>query len=132
MKFWILAVSWVRIVWELQERKKKQRVSASETEKGGMLSSMLKSSRMMMRRFPSQYRYFSSEFDQEIFLNDMLEQVKNVPKATDPYSSSEILRSLVKSNTLSYWDMKENPEKFFMAHRLLATIGLGGFGIRFT
>ena len=28
--------------------------------------------------------------------------------------------------------MKDNPEKFFLAHRLLSTVGLGGFGIRFT
>jgi acyl-CoA oxidase len=28
--------------------------------------------------------------------------------------------------------MSENPEKFFLAHRLLSTVGLGGFGIRFT
>jgi acyl-CoA oxidase len=28
--------------------------------------------------------------------------------------------------------MKDEPEKFFMAHRVLSSIGLGGFGIRFT
>jgi acyl-CoA oxidase len=28
--------------------------------------------------------------------------------------------------------MEESPEKFFLAHRLLSTVGLGGFGIRFT
>jgi acyl-CoA oxidase len=28
--------------------------------------------------------------------------------------------------------MSNAPEKFFMAHRLLSTVGLGGFGIRFT
>jgi hypothetical protein len=28
--------------------------------------------------------------------------------------------------------MRDAPEKFFLAHRLLSTIGLGGFGIRFT
>ena len=27
--------------------------------------------------------------------------------------------------------MSECPEKFFLAHRLLSTVGLGGFGIRF-
>jgi len=101
-----------------------------------MFSLLSRSSRMMMRgsKFsnPTKCRYFSSEFDHETFVSDMLEQVKDVPTATDPFQSSEILRSLVKSNVLSYWDMKENPEKFFMAHRLLATVGLGGFGIRFT
>ncbi len=33
---------------------------------------------------------------------------------------------------LKFTDMSHCPEKFFMAHRLLATVGLGGFGIRFT
>ena len=28
--------------------------------------------------------------------------------------------------------MQDAPERFFLAHRLLSTIGLGGFGIRFT
>ena len=28
--------------------------------------------------------------------------------------------------------MADHPEKFFLAHRLLSTVGLGGFGIRFT
>jgi len=31
-----------------------------------------------------------------------------------------------------FTDMSDNPAKFFLAHRLLATVGLGGFGIRFT
>jgi len=31
-----------------------------------------------------------------------------------------------------FTDMSDNPAKFFMAHRLLSTVGLGGFGIRFT
>ena len=104
-----------------------------EKETKMMFSSVLRrSSRMMMRGSQKKCRYFSSEFDHETFVSDMLEQVKDVPTATDPFQSSEILRNLVKSNVLSYWDMKENPEKFFMAHRLLATVGLGGFGIRFT
>ena len=33
---------------------------------------------------------------------------------------------------LKFTDMRDNPEKFFLAHRLLSTVGLGGFGIRFT
>lgn len=77
-------------------------------------------------------RFLSSEFCPDTFVKSMLKQVEDVPTATDPYQSSEVLRKLVKSNVLSYMDMKNNPEKFFMAHRLLATVGLGGFGIRFT
>lgn len=38
----------------------------------------------------------------------------------------------MQSGLLQFTDMSEQPEKFFLAHRLLSTIGLGGFGIRFT
>lgn len=31
-----------------------------------------------------------------------------------------------------FTDMRDAPEKFFMAHRVLSTLGLSGFGIRFT
>ena len=39
---------------------------------------------------------------------------------------------MVKSEVLRFTDMRDHPDKFFLAHRLLATVGLGGFGIRFT
>lgn len=71
-------------------------------------------------------------FDAGKFTEEILAIVDKVPEATDPYKSSEILRELIKSKVLRYRDMEEAPEKFFLAHRLLATIGLGGFGIRFT
>ena len=74
----------------------------------------------------------SSTFDHESFTTKFLNEVKNVPSATDPKESSRALRSLVKSKSLLFTDMSTNPSKFFMAHRLLSTVGLGGFGIRFT
>jgi len=43
-----------------------------------------------------------------------------------------VLRRLVKTNLLKYTDMQDAPEKFFLAHRLLSSVGLGGFGVRFT
>jgi acyl-CoA oxidase len=52
--------------------------------------------------------------------------------ASDPARSAELLRALVKTGLLKYHDMELAPEKFFLAHRLLCTIGLSGFGIRFT
>jgi acyl-CoA oxidase len=64
--------------------------------------------------------------------DDFLAAVKDVPAATDPAQSAAVLRSLVKSELLKFTDMRDQPEKFFMAHRHLATVGLGGFGIRFT
>ena len=71
-------------------------------------------------------------FDHEAWTADFLEAVKDVPNATDPAQSSELLRNLVKTNLLKFTDMSEAPEKFFLAHRLLSTVGLSGFGIRFT
>ena len=68
----------------------------------------------------------------EQFTKSFLEEVKDVPHATDPAQSSKILRQLCKTELLKFTDMRDNPEKFFMAHRLLSTVGLGGFGIRFT
>jgi len=71
-------------------------------------------------------------FDHETFTEEFLSHVKDVPNATDPAQSSAILRRLVKTGVLKFTDMEDAPEKFFLAHRLLSTIGLGGFGVRFT
>jgi len=68
----------------------------------------------------------------EVFTRDFLAAIDGVHTCTDPHSSSMMLRKLVKSGLLKFEDMRDAPEKFFLAHRLLATIGLGGFGIRFT
>jgi len=73
-----------------------------------------------------------ASFDHEEWSGRFLEAVKEVPNATDPAASADVLRSLVKTNLLSFTDMRDAPEKFFLAHRLLATVGLGGFGVRFT
>eukprot|EP01134_Creolimax_fragrantissima_P001952 CFRG1952T1 len=70
--------------------------------------------------------------EMETFTRELLKTVEDVPLATDPAKSSAILRKVVKSNLLKFTDMRDAPEKFFMAHRLLSTVGLGGFGIRFT
>tara|TARA_B100000795_G_C22500517_1_gene323786 strand:- start:168 stop:446 length:279 start_codon:yes stop_codon:yes gene_type:complete len=42
-----------------------------------------------------------------------------VPNATDPAQSADVLRSLVRTGLLSFTDMRDAPEKFFLAHRLL-------------
>jgi len=84
------------------------------------------------REFSSATAAAVGAFDQEAFTKNFLAEVQHVPGATDPAASSQALRSLVKSGVLRFTDMKDNPEKFFMAHRLLSTVGLGGFGIRFT
>ena len=38
----------------------------------------------------------------------------------------------MKTNLLKFTDMRDNPERFFEAHRLLSKRLVGGFGIRFT
>jgi len=74
----------------------------------------------------------TSDFNVEQFTEDFLAQISDVPVASDPAMSAAILRRLVKSKVLKFNDMEDAPEKFFLAHRLLSTVGLGGFGIRFT
>ena len=52
-----------------------------------------------------------------------------------PAHSAATLRKLIRSGALQYLDMQRRPQRFFAAHRLLATRfdeGVGGFGIRFT
>ena len=87
----------------------------------------------------SRLRFFSSSLnctkallDVDDFTKRFLAEVTDISDATDPALSSKALRSLVRSKVLMFTDMSEAPEKFFLAHRLLSTIGLGGFGIRFT
>lgn len=74
----------------------------------------------------------SASFDVDNFCETFVGHVEGVAAATDPTQSSRELRKLVKTKSLMFTDMRDHPEKFFMAHRLLSTIGLSGFGIRFT
>jgi len=74
----------------------------------------------------------STTFDHETFTDKWCAAVEDVPTATDPAQSASILRRLTKTKLLKYTDMRDAPEKFFLAHRLLSTVGLGGFGVRFT
>lgn len=62
-------------------------------------------------------------FDVDQFCESFVNNVQGVAAATDPAQSSRELRKLVKSKSLMFTDMQENPEKFFMAHRLLSTVG---------
>ena len=74
----------------------------------------------------------ATTFDVASWTDKWLDAVKEVPAATDPAKSADVLRQLVRTDLLSFTDMRDAPEKFFLAHRLLATVGLGGFGVRFT
>jgi len=72
---------------------------------------------------PPPPRATSYTADMKEFSRSLLESVSDVYDATDPSKSSIILRRLVKTKLLLYTDMRDAPEKFFLAHRLLSTIG---------
>ena len=48
------------------------------------------------------------------------------------HESAEVLKGLIQRNLLQYTDMRDNPTRFFQAHRILSKRLVGGFGIRFT
>lgn len=53
-------------------------------------------------------------------------------RSCSPVESANCLRTVIRSKLLRFTDMRDAPERFFAAHRLLASRILGGFGIRFT
>lgn len=73
-----------------------------------------------------------SAIDLSVWADRFLAAISDVGSATDPAKSAAVLRRVVRTQLLRFTDMRDHPEKFFLAHRLLGTIGLGGFGIRFT
>ena len=59
--------------------------------------------------------------------------VESETPALGPVADSGATNFVVsEEQVLQFSDMRDEPEKFFLAHRLLSTVGLGGFGIRFT
>jgi len=64
--------------------------------------------------------------------NRFLSEVATYNRLCNATESAEVLRKLVRTRLLCYTDMRDRPERFFAAHRLLAAKVLGGFGIRFT
>lgn len=68
-----------------------------------------------------------SEFEEQF-----LSHINHYKVHCTPQESAAQLRNLIRSQVLQFLDMKLNPHRFFLAHRLLATRMLGGFGIRFT
>eukprot|EP00746_Dinoflagellata_sp_MGD_P127043 gnl/MRDRNA2_/MRDRNA2_61735_c0_seq1.p1 gnl/MRDRNA2_/MRDRNA2_61735_c0~~gnl/MRDRNA2_/MRDRNA2_61735_c0_seq1.p1 ORF type:complete len:547 (+),score=104.90 gnl/MRDRNA2_/MRDRNA2_61735_c0_seq1:90-1643(+) len=63
---------------------------------------------------------------------NFLSYTANYDRECTPSESAECLRALCRSKLLRFTDMRDAPERFFAAHRLLASRILGGFGIRFT
>jgi acyl-CoA oxidase len=62
----------------------------------------------------------------------ILDHTTNYRRSCTPIESSNCLREFIKRGLLKFDDMNKRPERFFAAHRLLASKILGGFGIRFT
>ena len=75
-------------------------------------------------------------YEAAVFDSFWRKEFEAVAEAIDPSLSPErsaaVLRDLIGRNLLSYTDMRDNPERFFEAHRLLSKRLVGGFGIRFT
>jgi len=63
---------------------------------------------------------------------DFLAHTASYNRLCTPTESGNALRQLIQSKLLLFTDMRDAPERFFAAHRLLASRILGGFGIRFT
>lgn len=75
----------------------------------------------------------TKNFDHAAFTDKFLRVIADdMAAATDPAKSASLLRKLVQSEMLKFTDMRDAPEKFFLAHRLLSSVGLSGFGVRFT
>merc|ERR1711871_1460390 len=113
-----------------------RRVTSSFSSSAGLAGrrTILRNERFLVGR-PSTLCFSTVEtppFDHLSWTENFLKEIEDVPTATDPYQSSQVLRELVKSKLLKFTDMRDDPAKFFLAHRLLSTVGLGGFGIRFT
>ena len=62
----------------------------------------------------------------------VLDHTKTYSRSCTPSKSAQFLRTFIKRKLLHFTDMEIQPERFFAAHRLLASKILGGFGIRFT
>lgn len=73
-----------------------------------------------------------SEAVTQDWTDKFLTEVADYNRLCTPTESAEILRNLVRTRLLCYTDVRDKPERFFAAHRLLASKVLGGFGIRFT
>ncbi|KAJ1460934.1 hypothetical protein M885DRAFT_508407 [Pelagophyceae sp. CCMP2097] len=68
----------------------------------------------------------------DAFSGALFAELGGASAACTPDESAALLRRLVKSEALRFTDMRDDPKKFFLAHRLLSSLGLSGFGIRFT
>jgi acyl-CoA oxidase len=69
-------------------------------------------------------------------LDNFARVIASIP-ATSPSddcweSSAQHLRELIRSRALLYTDLRDDPDKFFEAHKMLADRMLGAFGVRFT
>mmetsp|Transcript_103126 Transcript_103126/g.204830 ORF Transcript_103126/g.204830 Transcript_103126/m.204830 type:complete len:487 (+) Transcript_103126:32-1492(+) len=59
-------------------------------------------------------------------------EIGRIPSEGSWQDGARYLRELIRSRTLLYTDMRDNPSRFFRGHRIIAEHFLGGFGTRFT
>jgi len=58
--------------------------------------------------------------------------IEQIPPEGTWQDGVEHLKALIRSRTLLFTDMRDNPSRFFRAHRIISENFLGGFGTRFT
>ncbi|KAK3282010.1 hypothetical protein CYMTET_10231, partial [Cymbomonas tetramitiformis] len=82
---------------------------------------------------PAVRRKIARFYSDENFVDSFEETLGEYNSFTTHYAdSAEKLRHLIRHGPLSFTDMQERPEMFFLAHKLLAKRMCQGFGIRFT
>lgn len=68
----------------------------------------------------------------DLKMEQFREIVAQIPTEGTWQEGVERLKTLIKSQTLLFTDMRDNPSRFFKAHRIISEHFLGGFGTRFT
>jgi len=67
-----------------------------------------------------------SEAVSQAWQDSFLSHVEKYDRSCSSQASAEVLMSFIRSGMLRYTDMRDAPERFFAAHRLLASMILGG------
>lgn len=76
--------------------------------------------------------FASEDMGDEAWQDAFLEQTEDIDPSWTPEESAARLQQLMQDGSLLLTDMQDRPERFFLAHRLLARRLVDGFGIRFT
>jgi len=70
--------------------------------------------------------------DDSVWKSKWQEQVDQIDTTISYQNSSVLLRELIRTGLLRFTDVRDRPERFFLAHRMLVGLHSPGFSIRFT